>query len=89
MATTTREIIHVRRLLADFGVFLMHPTPRTYDSQSAIKISTNPVIHERTKHIEIDCYITRQHFTSGTISLLYVGPKAFHPSFDDDQLMKL
>ena len=27
MATTTREIVYVRRLLADFGVFLIHLTP--------------------------------------------------------------
>ena len=64
MATTIREIVHVRRLLADFGVFLTAPTPLTCDNQSAIKIVTNPVFHERTKHIEIDCYFTRQHFTS-------------------------
>jgi len=72
MTTTTWEIVHVRRLLANFGVFLIHPTPLTCDNQSAIKIATNPVFHERTKHIEIDCYFTRQYFTLGTISLPYI-----------------
>ena len=72
MATTTRNIVHVKRLLADFGVFLTDPTPLTCDNQSAKKIVSNLVFHERTKRIEIDCYFTRQHFTSGTISLPYM-----------------
>ena len=71
MATTTREIVHVRRLLADFDVFLTAFTPLTCDSKSAVKIATNPIFHERMKHTEIDCYFTRHHFNSGTISLSY------------------
>ena len=69
METTTKEIVRVRRFLVDFSVFLTDPTPLICDNQSAIKIVTNPVFHERTKHIEIDCYFTRQYFTSDTISL--------------------
>ena len=67
IAITTREIVHVKKLLADFGVSLTIPTTLACDNQSAVKIATNPVFHERTKHIEINCYLTRHHFTSGTI----------------------
>ena len=72
MATTTREIVHVRRLLGNFDVFFITPTLFTCDNQSAMKIATNPVFHARTKHIEINCYFTRQYFTSDTKSLSYI-----------------
>ena len=39
MAITTRDIVHVRRLLVDFGIFLTYPAPLAYDNQSAIKIA--------------------------------------------------
>ena len=50
MATTTRKIVYVRRLLVDFGVFLTTPTPLTCDNHSAVKIGTSPFFYVRMKH---------------------------------------
>lgn len=67
MATTTKEIIWLLRLLKDFGVSNAAPVPLFCDNQAAIHISANPGFHERTKHIKIDCHFIRQHIQSHTI----------------------
>jgi len=72
MTSTTKEIVWLRWLLADMGVSFSHPTPMYCDNQSSIQIAHNLVFHERTKHIEIDCHLTRYHLKHGTIALLFV-----------------
>uniref|UniRef100_A0A803P5Z5 CCHC-type domain-containing protein n=1 Tax=Cannabis sativa TaxID=3483 RepID=A0A803P5Z5_CANSA len=56
MAHATVEHTWIIALLKDFGITHSPPTTLYCDYTAAIHISENPVYHERTKHVEIDCH---------------------------------
>ncbi|KAK3026172.1 hypothetical protein RJ639_040559 [Escallonia herrerae] len=73
LADTTAELVWLRWLLGDMGVSFDSATPIHCDSQSAIPITHNDIFHERTKHIKIDCHVTRTHLTRGILQLIPVS----------------
>ena len=69
------ELAWLSRLFHEFGVTEITPIPVKCDSQAAIYIVKNPVFHERTKHIELDCHFVREKLLAGLISLQHVSTK--------------
>lgn len=65
MALTVCELEWLRALLADFGVGHDGPMDLFCDNQAALYIAANPVFHERTKHVEIDCHCVRNAIQDG------------------------
>jgi len=59
LATTTCEMQWLKYLLDDISVIHKSPILLYCNNQSAIQITSNQVMHERTKHIEINCHIVR------------------------------
>jgi hypothetical protein len=43
-----------------------------YDNVSVVYLSTNPVQHQRTKHVEIDLHFVRDKVATGDIRVLHV-----------------
>ena len=70
LAAVTGEIIWLRQLMHDFGFPPSTPALIYCDNESAIKLAKNPVFHERTKHIEIDCHFTRDKIIDKTVKLM-------------------
>uniref|UniRef100_A0A2N9FSY0 Integrase catalytic domain-containing protein n=1 Tax=Fagus sylvatica TaxID=28930 RepID=A0A2N9FSY0_FAGSY len=72
MAHTTCELTWLRTVLQEFGLLTQGPTPLYCDNQAAIHIASNPVFHERTKHIEVDCHFVRSKVESKDIITPFV-----------------
>ncbi|GKD95620.1 putative copia-type protein [Tanacetum coccineum] len=72
MATITCELKWLKELLLSLGVSRPLPMKLYCDSQAALHIAANPVFHEHTKHIEVDCHFIRDEILRGTIRPAYV-----------------
>jgi Reverse transcriptase (RNA-dependent DNA polymerase) len=73
MAAATSEIIWLRLLLKELGHNVDdNPTILYCDNQAAMHIATNPVFHERTKHIDVDCHFVREKILNKVIKTAYI-----------------
>ena len=73
MAEGLKELLWMKRLLADLGVTQDSPMDMFCDNKAAMHIAKNPVFHERTKQIESDCHAVRDTVLSRLIATKYVS----------------
>jgi hypothetical protein len=73
LASATRELQWLCFLLHDLQQSPSRLPVLYCDNQSALHISANPVFHERTKHLDIDCHLVREKLQAGVMRLLPVS----------------
>lgn len=73
MAATlcSSQAIWLRRLLETLQYQQQEATTIYCDNVSAIKISKNPVLHGRSKHIDVRYHFLRNLCNDGTIDLMF------------------
>jgi len=76
MAGAVSKIIWLVGLLKDLKVDIITPVRLWCDNKAAMQIASNPMFHERTKHIEIDCHFVREKLKDGLIKPEHIRTKS-------------
>ena len=73
MSATTSELEWISYILHDLQVSVQLPFTMFCDNKVAIHIAENPVFHEWTKHLRIDCHYTRDKLLEGFLKTTHVS----------------
>jgi hypothetical protein len=66
------QILWMKTTLKDFEINFKN-VPLLSNNKSAVKLTNNPVQHQRTKHIDVRHHFIRDHQQKGDISIESVG----------------
>ena len=73
MTLATCELIWLKHLLQELRFGKDEQMKLICDNQVALHISSNPVFHEMTKHIEVDCHFIIKKIASGCMTTSFVN----------------
>ena len=71
--STCTEAVWLRKLLSGLFDLAMDPTDIWCDNQSYIKLSENPVLHDKSKHIEVRYHYIWDMVEKGAVKLQYLA----------------
>ena len=67
------EAVWLRKILSDLFDLQLDATCIYCDNQSCVKLSKNPVFHDKSKHIEIKYHYIRDMVQRGAVKLQYAA----------------
>lgn len=72
MCAATKELMWVSYVLTDLHIPYSLHVHLYCDNTAALHIASNPVFHERTKFLEIDCHKVREKIEDEFLKTMYV-----------------
>ncbi|KAL0427875.1 UNVERIFIED_CONTAM: Retrovirus-related Pol polyprotein from transposon RE1 [Sesamum latifolium] len=75
MGATACEFTWIYSLLQDLQISVPSPIPFLCDNRAALYIVSNPIFHERTKHLKIDCHLVRDKYKASFLAPDHVASK--------------
>jgi len=73
MTMVTWELMWIKQFLQELGFCEVAQMKLYCDNRAALHIASNPVFHEKTKHIEIDCHFIREKLLSKEIITKFIN----------------
>ena len=73
MYLATCELIWLKHLLQELRFENDEQMKLICDNQTALHIGSNPVFHERTKHLKVDCHFIREKIASKCMTTTFVN----------------
>ena len=73
MTLATCKLIWLKQFLQELRFWNDGQMTLVCDNQAALYITSNPIFHERTKHIEVDCHFIREKIASGCMTTSFVN----------------
>ena len=75
IADATAELIWVQSLLRELKISHSQPPILWCDNIGATYLSSNPVFHARTKHIEVDYHFVRERVAQKFLQIKFISSK--------------
>ena len=71
-SSAVQEAVHLRLLLKSLGFEQEGHSVIYEDNQGCIGLSENPILHKRSKHIDIKYHYVREKVSSGAVKLVFI-----------------
>jgi len=69
VASATSELMWIKSLLSELKININSKTVLWCDNLSTVSLTANPILHSKTKHMELDMYFVREQVLNGKLQV--------------------